>query len=173
MAEQRPQQAPGARTNAEMIDDYSDPTTNEGNLLSLITLKQIVGSADGKSPYDDVIKSMAAEETRHLMLAMAILSEDGSGKLAKAAPAAQKLQDKFGRDMAGAVRLGKLLKTQADAKEVELMMEPFVRATLFKKGKSRNIRSGFNMDQEGKDYTGDQIKMELGHATDTLYPLRS
>lgn len=130
-------------------DDHTDPQTNEGNLLSLITLKQILGK-EGQT--DKVLAAMAKEETRHLMMAMRILSSNGdNGLITGDAPiaAAAKLQDKFGRDMSAALRLGKLLKNKADSKEVELMLNPFVLDTINNKGESRNTRSGFKRTAAG------------------------
>ncbi len=134
-----------AKKNLDLTDDYTDPTTNEGNLLSLITLKNILGSEAG---VDDTLKAMAKEETRHLMLAMKILTDTGTvpGMPEHHKMAIQKLQEKYGRDMSGAVKLGKLLKTKADEKEVEMMVEPFVVDTLRGKQGPRSLRGGFSLD---------------------------
>jgi len=133
------QLVPGAQaaTNMKLVDDYTDPTTNEGNLLSLITLKNILGSQDGNGPVDIALKDMAKEETRHLMLAMRVLTGND--------PRAQKLQDKFGRDMNGAIALSKIFKTKADEKEVELLLNPFIMDTIRNKSEERKIRGGFTI----------------------------
>lgn len=125
-----------------ITDDYTNPTTNEGNLLSLITLKNILGGEGGA---DATIKAMAKEETRHLMLAMKILTHDppDAQKNGVTAMATARLQDKFGRDMAGAVRLGRLLKAKGDEREVDLMLDPFIMDTLAGKTKTQQVRSGF------------------------------
>jgi len=124
-----------AATNMKLVDDYTDPTTNEGNLLSLITLKNILGSHNGKGEVDDALKAMAKEETRQLMMAMRVLT--GEDKRA------QKLQDKFGRDMNGAIALSKVFKTKADEKEVELLLNPFIMDTIRNKADVRKERGGF------------------------------
>ena len=130
------------KINQRFTDDYTNPTTNEGNLLSLITLKQIVGGQQG---VDDTLRDMAKEETRHLMLAMKILTNRNGLGNAAADSAAAKLQDKFGRDMNAAIKLGKLLKAKGDAKEVELMLQPFVQSTIVNKGPIRAGRGGFTL----------------------------
>lgn len=149
--------------NARLMDDFTDPTTNEGNLLSLITLKQIVGETGGDGSVNHTLRAMAKEETRHLMLAMRILTasetgpvgdEKGKGnKLEGAAlAAAQKLQDKFGRDMNGAIKLGKLLKAKGDSRETELMLQPFVNDTITTK--DRAARGGFSLGNAGPENVG-------------------
>jgi len=144
------------RALQKLTDDYTDPNTNEGNLLTLITLKNILGTG-GQN--EEVLKRMAKEETRHLMLAMRILTEDGTGAGGAApdpatAAAATKLQEKYGRDMRGALKLGNVLKQKADEKEVEQMLAPFVLGDLTTKGEERIKRAGFNLGS-GKAGFGD------------------
>lgn len=134
--------------NKKLNDDYTDPTTNEGNLLSLITLKNILGDEAG---VNSTLKDMAKEETRHLMLAMKILTSKGDQGDPATGQAVQKLQEKYGRDMAGAVKLGKLLKTKADEKEVELLLAPFVIDTIKGKSAQRQVRGGFSLTKSGLD----------------------
>ena len=122
--------------NKKLVDDYTDPTTNEGNLLSLITLKNILGGDGGEAGVDETLRNMAKEETRHLILAMKILTKNTDASSVK-------LQEKYGRDMSAAISLSKVLKTKADEKEVELLLNPFVMDTIRGKGAARNERGGF------------------------------
>ncbi len=130
-----------------LTDDHTNPTTNEGNLLSLITLQNIVGGNDTKQGPGKILADMAREETRHLMLAMKILTQDGTESVS--GHAALKLQDKFGRDMNGAIRLGKLLKAKTDQTEVDMMLNPFVMDTFITRGDGRNVRGGLIVKTPG------------------------
>ena len=119
----------------------STSQTNEANLLSLITLSQLLEDEGAAS---DAIKGMAKEETRYLVQAMKILTDNRPGVPGMAS---QKLQDRFGRDMAGAVKLAELLKSQGDQKEVELLLNPFIMDTLRSKDTPRQQRGGFTTSQ--------------------------
>jgi hypothetical protein len=151
-------------TNQKLVDDYTDPTTNEGNLLSLITLKNILGGAGGIGGVDDTLQAMAKEETRHLMLAMKVLTADGAADM-KAA----KLQEKYGRDMSGAIALSKVLKSKSDEKEVDMLLNPFVMATIRGKGPARANRAGFREEDVAAggaeaDITGPKARSSVGTA---------
>jgi hypothetical protein len=164
---QKPNQMSGApnagslvenqKTLRGLTDDYTDPTTNEGNLLSLITLKNIVGEPAGVAVADQkinaLLKNMAKEETRHLLLAMKILTHTEGGDAVVRAAAA-KLQDKYGRDMTAAVKLAKVLKAKADEKEVDMMLSPFVLSDLNTKGDARVERGGFQLPNNGVGHDG-------------------
>ena len=118
----------------------SSAGANEGNLLTLITLDQLLTKAPGAAGTAEAIGLMAKEETRHLVQAMKILTDTRSGE---EGAAAQKLQDKFGRDMAGAVALSSVLQSEGAKKEVELLINPFVMDTIRSKGSGRQQRGGF------------------------------
>jgi len=125
----------GMNVKAEaLIGDKTDANTREGDLLSLITLNQVLSDAELKDK--QAMKAMANEETRYLRAAMRILTDQGD-------PGAIRMQEEFGRDMRAAVQLGKILKRVSDKKEVELLMTPFVRAVLNDKPGVRSGRSGF------------------------------
>lgn len=138
------------KANRSITDDFVNPTTNEGNLLSLLTLRSMYNDNDQAKA---AIKGMAAEEGRHLLQAMSILTGDMSGaggeeaKITQAA--AEKLRDKFGRDMTGAIKLANMLKDKADAKETELILAPFVDSVVAQKSGARAKRSGFQRDAHG------------------------
>lgn len=154
--------SPGQQAiNKKLTDDYTDPTTNEGNLLSLITLKNILGKADGDGEIDKTLRAMAREETRHLMLAMKVLTKNSD-------PASVKLQEKYGRDMSAAIALSKVFKSKSDEKEVEMLLNPFVMDTIRLKGTERNKRGGFRNGAEidaggaDSDPSGTKAKSAVG-----------
>ncbi len=140
------------KANRAMTDNYANPVTNEGNLLSLITLKQILGDGDGEGQKEvqDIVHGMAKEETRYLLQAMKILGgklEDTSGQ---AGMATMKLREKYGRDMNSALKLASVLKAKSDEKEVELMLNPFVMDTLRNGSAERSTRGGFTIGVAGQ-----------------------
>lgn len=85
------------------LDDLSVATPNENNLLSLLTVKDLVSDED-----KEIVKKIAQEETKHLINAMKLLTEEPDDS--NAGMARKKLQDKFGKDTRGAVSLAQLLK---------------------------------------------------------------
>lgn len=138
--------------NRLLNDNNTNPVTNEGNLLSLITLRQILGEeipaanpfggGDDHNDIKRIVKGMAIEETRYLMQAMKILT----GPL----PARRehmnstiKLRNKYGKDMTAALQLAKVLKAKGDEKEVELMLNPYVMDTLRNQPLANRRRAGF------------------------------
>lgn len=90
-----------------VLDDLSNPTPNENNLLSLLTLRDLSKSDDDK----DIINRIAHQETKHLISAMKILGQDIPEN---ASTAIEKdtlvLQRKFGKDTKGSIALAKLIK---------------------------------------------------------------
>lgn len=133
--------------NQRLTDDYTNPQTNEGNLLSLITLQQIIGAGDTEAKA--AIAGMAKEETRHLIQAMKMLTQEGKDDYKGQRLA--KIQDKYGRDMNAAVQLAKVLKAKGDEKEVDLLLNPFVMDTVRGKGSQRNKRGGFTLKEAVED----------------------
>ena len=136
--------------NTVLTDDYANPTANEGNLLSLITLNQILGKkpADLTTPEGTFYK-MAKEETKYLTMAMQILTDEMKDAEPERNAAIAKLKEKFGTDMAAAVRLGNVLKTRTNDKEVEMWLNPFTMDMLrAKHTKSSRTRGGFGLVPE-------------------------
>ena len=135
--------------NTVLTDDYANPTANEGNLLSLITLNQILGkkptAAEMKGPQGTFYK-MAQEETKYLTMAMQILTDEMKDAEPERNAAIAKLKEKFGTDMAAAVRLGNVLKTRTNDKEEEMWLNPFTMDMLrAKHTKSSKTRGGFGL----------------------------
>lgn len=154
--------------HANLIDDFSDPVSNEGNLLTLMTLQNVLKSQPGEDPNSEqsVFRAMAKEETRHLRTAMRVLtakdgpqavlagvSTFGNGPAAQnqAILRARQLQAKFGKDMAGAVKLAKLLKSESDELEVRSLLRPFALAATAKKGDPNSRSGGFYNVSENEE----------------------
>ena len=113
--------AKSQRMGQKLVENYTDPLANEGNLLTLMTLRQFAESkpdtTEGKG-----IRDMAMEEMRYINKAIYWLTlqpDDGKGtdrqyrnttdQRALLAQAAH-LQRHHGRNMEGVVELAKKLK---------------------------------------------------------------
>lgn len=134
----------------KVLGKTSDAVTNEGNLLSLITLKQILGDEDpnGKE-VKEILRGAAKEETRYLMQAMKILTGDIPDDIAPEVKAGyQRLRGQYGQDMAGALKLGEVLKAKASDKELELLYNPFVLDTIRNKNHEHRMAGGFKVPKK-------------------------
>ena len=126
-----------ANTYAKFLDEYTDSVPSEGNLLSLLTMKQFYGerSAEGQ-----VIKRIANEENQYLMRAMEILGADlndnriDEGEKRRR----QRMQDKFGKDFKSAVGLAALLKSEADELEFRKIIRPELQQIIEKRNNNRS-----------------------------------
>lgn len=130
----------------EIVKNKTNPTTNEGNLLSLITLQQVLGTTDAN--VKKIVQDMAKEETRYLLHAMKILSAPANDFDTPAAAAgAQLMRDEYGKDMEGALRLASVLKSKSDEKQFDLVFEPFVADALNNDGggEAQATRQGFKL----------------------------
>ena len=133
-------------TQQNIVKNSTNPTTNEGNLLSLITLQQVLGTSGTKSTeIKTIVQGMAKEETRYLIQAMKILTGDfkQQGVEDSVRTGAQKLRDQYGKDMNGAIQLAGVLKTKANKKQYDLVMNPFVMDALRHGTEADQTRQGF------------------------------
>jgi hypothetical protein len=99
---------------------------------------------------DPVLKTMAKNEAQHLYGAMRIITGVELGGDDVMNSAAEKLREKFGRDMNGAIALSKLLKARADEAEVDQMLQPFVYSTMAMKEGDRAKRGGWTVPNAGR-----------------------
>lgn len=109
-----------------------EPTTgevNEGNLLSLNTIKKVY---DGDDEAKQAIIEVQKTESKYLVLAMKLLTGKvpvgyGEGKVFEdqgtADKVAYRLRSKYGSDLRGAMGLAKLLKTKADEAEFNSLIK--------------------------------------------------
>lgn len=89
------------------LDEKTTPIPSEANMLTILTMKDLF--KDKVATLDKVAK----EESKYLMRAMEILTGD------PAQPQIKRVQDKFGKDVAGAAQLAQLLKTEAINQEYQ------------------------------------------------------
>ena len=104
------------------LDSHSKVIPNEGNLLSLMTLKQFY---QGK-PEEKIFNKIAEEENRYLISAMKMLQED-KGSNTEAVAVQRKLRSKFGSDFDSALSLAGLLKSKSDEKAFDDLIEPAIK----------------------------------------------
>lgn len=105
--------------NAFLADETTSPFTNEGNLLSLQTLRAFAEKKNDQASVN-AIDSIGYEESRYLLKAMQALTGDESD------PQSIRLKAKFGRDLNGAVSLGRYLKQNADEAEAKALVSDWV-----------------------------------------------
>ena len=126
-----------ASTYAKFLDEYTDSVPSEGNLLSLLTMKQFYGatSNEGKT-----IARIANEENQYLMKAMEILGADlnANGLDEGEKRRRQRMQDKFGKDFKSAVGLAALLKSEADELEFRKIIRPELQQIIEKRNSNRS-----------------------------------
>jgi hypothetical protein len=102
------------------VDETTQPVTNEGNLLSLMTMRDFYKDHEGKldATIAGIFNNVAREESRYMMSALAVLADKSEHS--------KKIQSKFGRDFDAAKEIAKLLKQKADEREFDLTLQPFV-----------------------------------------------
>jgi hypothetical protein len=143
-----------AQARIGFTKDATNPVTNGKNLETFALFKHLFG--------DQVnFKRMAKEEVRYLDHAMNILTagwtyEDGADAKVELTDregadkyyiqSAYRLQEKYGRNLEGAMELAKVLKLMADRKEVEQAFSPHIEKLLHGKGDNRLGRSGIQKD---------------------------
>ena len=124
-----------SNTYAKFLDEYTDSVPSEGNLLSLLTMKQFY---QGEADKTEIIKNIAEEENQYLMKAMEIL---GSNPAAAADDVEKRrrmrMQDKFGKDFKSAVGLAALLKSEADELEFRKIIRPELQSIIEQRGGDR------------------------------------
>src|SRR5690606_6571832 len=98
--------------NALLTDSPESADTSEGNLMSL-KLRAIYKDEKDKS-YKTAIEATMKEESKYLMQAIRLLNKDTLDSA--------RLRTKFGRGLAGAVDMAKVLKTRADDIELHQML---------------------------------------------------
>lgn len=103
------------------LDSHSKVIPNEGNLLSLMTLKQFYAGKPEAQLFDDIAK----EENRYLLSAMDMLQ--GVGKTGDDAKVQNKLRTKFGSDFDSALSLAGLLKAKSDEKAFDDLIQPAIK----------------------------------------------
>ena len=95
------------------LDDHSQAQSNEPNMLTFLTMRDLFKTNDGTSDEEKAIGATAREESKYLLTAMKILQSDDSVAENK------KFKDKFGKDLKGASDLAQVLKTEAIKREYE------------------------------------------------------
>lgn len=116
------------------LDEHSTAVPNEGNMLTLLTMKDLFKSETAATNAIDIV---AKEESRYLVQAMKILSSDPNSPwkdadgndhdlTAAQAKTITKMQNKFGKDLEGSKELSKLLKIEAVRVEFEDSIKEFV-----------------------------------------------
>ena len=124
-----------ASTYAKFLDEYTDSVPSEGNLLSLLTMKQFY---QGDDEATNAIKAIAKEENQYLMKAMEILGSDPADAVDDVERRRrQRMQDKFGKDFKSAVGLASLLKSEADELEFRKIIRPELQSIITKRGGAR------------------------------------
>jgi hypothetical protein len=112
------------------VDENTAPITNEGNLLSLMTMRDFYKDENGKIPdkVKGIFDNVAREESRYMMSALAVLADKSENS--------KRIQNKFGRDFDAAKSIAKLLKQKADEQEFENTLKPFVEHLTEGRGKA-------------------------------------
>jgi hypothetical protein len=106
--------------NSFMADENATSDVDQKNWLTLLTLKELA-EMDDASP----LKQIASEETRYLQAGIKALTDDTKDS-ADVKIVKEKLRGKFGRDLAGAVSLSKILKDRADEEQTSRLLASFV-----------------------------------------------
>ena len=112
------------RARGFFLDEHTTSIPSEGNMLSLLTMRDLFKDNTQSSA---AINAVAKEESKYLIKAMKLLTtnpEDGRTDNQKRT--LQRMQDKFGRDFAGATNLSKLLKEESIRKDFEEAINEFV-----------------------------------------------
>lgn len=125
------------------VDETTAPVTNEGNLLSLMTMRDFYKDNEGKIPENigKLFNNVAREESRYMMSALAVLNDKSQ--------ASMRIQNKFGRDFNAAKEIAKLLKQKADEEEFNQTLKPFVDHLAIGRKKSRpGMIVGGNEEQQ-------------------------
>lgn len=104
-----------------LLDSHSKVIPNEGNLLSLMTLKKFYSS---DATQTGIIDAIAKEENRYLLSAMNLLQ--GKQDTEPKQDIQRKLRSKFGSDFDSALSLAGLLKSKADERAFEELIKPAV-----------------------------------------------
>ncbi len=131
------------------VDETTAPVTNEGNLLSLMTMRDFYKDNEGKIPENigKLFNNVAREESRYMMSALAVLNDKSQ--------ASMRIQNKFGRDFNAAKEIAKLLKQKADEEEFNQTLKPFVDHLATGRKKSRpGMIVGGNEEQQQEAIQG-------------------
>ena len=136
--------------NAILSDAPESADTSEGNLMSLKLLKSLYDNDDDKDASTrGAIEATIKAESKYLIQAMKLLN---SNTIAGA-----KLVGKFGRGLAGAVALSKVLKTKADEAEINAMLETAV-VDLAEHRKPVGAVKAFDTAKTSKDLVAEYAK---------------
>lgn len=112
------------------LDQHISAVPSEGNMLTLMTMRDLLGKdVTANDPKYKALKKIAEEESKFLTKAMEVLTTDTS--LLPVSDAAErakqsayaKMQQKFGRDLRGAKELGQLIKSESLKNEWEIEMQ--------------------------------------------------
>jgi hypothetical protein len=103
--------------NTFLAGEGTSPDTSEANLLSLLTLDKFY---DG----DNSIKKVGQEESRYLKRSIDLIGGDFTtlNRLGVDEETQNQIHNTFGRDLTAAIRLSKVLKSNAD----KLIAEDFL-----------------------------------------------
>lgn len=116
------------RGQGYFLDDHTPAIPSEGNMLTLLTMKDLF--KDGDPEAKAALGAIAKEESKYLMQAMKVLSSETEGA---GGESIRRMQDKFGKDMAGATQLAQLLKNESIKQEYEEDIKKFVDSDVFKR----------------------------------------
>lgn len=114
------------------LDNHSNVIPNEGNLLSLLTMKKFYKGQDEEK----WLTSIGQEEGKYLTEAMKMLTAKSgvnaagdslaNGLSANDLKSAKKLQQKFGSDFNAALGLANMLKSKSEQVEFDSLINPLV-----------------------------------------------
>ena len=98
------------------LDNHSDVIPNEGNLMSLLTLRKFYeDNADVKQS----LQTIGENESKYLVEAMKILTDDKE-------PISKKIQQKFGNNFNASLGLAQMLKNKSEQVEFDKLINPIV-----------------------------------------------
>lgn len=106
------------------LDEHTTPIPSEGNMLTLLTMKDLVASENDKK----ALMGIAQEESKYLVHAAKILQAVPSGDKKEQIA---RIQDKFGKNFAGATELATLLKNESLRREWEDEIGTFLNPAKF------------------------------------------
>jgi len=137
--------------NQSLSNNYTDPVTNEANVMSLMTLKAAFKGHKEELKINKILNNAIAEESRHLLHSLSILTGPlTDAKTDSHKQGMQKLREKYGRDLKGAINLSNTLKAMSDKREIEMWLDPHINDAIRTKETDRLIRGGFTLDGQNK-----------------------
>ena len=143
---------------ARFLDEYTPSIPNEGNLLSLLTLKQFYKDDENVK---EMLKKVANEENQYLLAAMHTLTRDPATMRNEAdRQAHQKMKDKFGKDFKSMVSLSQLLKQEADEMEFKELLKPTIQGVIKNRVPHRTGLGLFNPNYLPRDRNAARFRFD-------------